>query len=625
VGAALAALAVAAVARASSLALHAYVDDPLYRFVRKVSDRVVKAPFVVEHFGLLMTLGVVAGSALLVGVAWGVGGRLTGRARLAASAMAAAAGCAAVGVYAFDSRVYYGRYELSMHIPAELTLLAIAFVAGAAVLAASGAARSRYATAAFAVVAALAVLATGVAIARFDADATLKTLVWRRGVLGRRAFQVVAWLGDHDRDGASGWLGGGDGDDRNPGVNPLATEIPSNGIDDNCIGGDLTAPARSPATESAAAAPGVARNFVFISIDTLRADRMSAYGYGRPTSPRLAELGAAGRVFERAYSQGTNTGVSFASLQRSATRGAVFDRDRPTLFGRLAQAGFATTFVNARRDDAWLETRRWQDYRQVILDGVESIDHVAGDELWDGDRVTDRAIEVLSSLPAEGRHATWVHYLDPHEPRRKMAPYDFGDSASDLYDTEVAFSDREVGRLLDWLRESGRMRDTLVVLVADHGESFLDHGHDLHGNRPYDEQIRVPLMMWAPDVAPARVATPVGLWDVAPSVLAYFGLPGIPGAEGRDVLRAEPALRPIFSETPRNLVEATFYAYAVTDGEWRYLYDVRGNTVELYHLTEDPLELVNLADRRPEKAAELRAILARWLDSTVSVRPRRDA
>jgi arylsulfatase A-like enzyme len=183
----------------------------------------------------------------------------------------------------------------------------------------------------------------------------------------------------------------------------------------------------------------------------------------------------------------------------------------------------------------------------------------------------------------------------------------------------VAFADREVGRLIDWLRSSGVMRDSLVVLVADHGESFLDHGMDLHGNRPYNEQIHVPLAMWAPDVPPARVAEPVGVWDIAPTVLSYLGLAPIPDAEGRDVLRSPAVPRPIFSETPLNLVEVSFFAYAVTDGDWRYIYDVRGNTVELYDLAADPLELHNLVDARPDKSAELRAVLARWLDATRSV------
>src|SRR5205085_733740 len=122
---------------------------------------------------------------------------------------------------------------------------------------------------------------------------------------------------------------------------------------------------------------------------------------------------------ERCYSQGSNTGQSFASMQKSATRGAIFDRERPTLFGRLKDAGYVTAQINARRDDQWLETKRWKRYRRVILDGVDRIDHTEGEGLWDGDRVTDRAIEYLAALPAGARHATWVHYLDPHEPRKR--------------------------------------------------------------------------------------------------------------------------------------------------------------------------------------------------------------
>ena len=90
--------------------------------------------------------------------------------------------------------------------------------------------------------------------------------------------------------------------------------------------------------------------------------------------------------------------------------------------------------------------------------------------------------------------------------------------------------------------------------------------------------------------------------------------------EGIDILREPPSERPIFSETPLNLVEVSFFAFAVTDGSWRYIYDVRGNTVELYDLSRDPAEVHNLADREPGRAAEMRAILSNWLDTTQSVR-----
>jgi arylsulfatase A-like enzyme len=626
VGAALAAVAVGVVARLATFAASGTVEEPLFRVLKKVDDRIVRLPFAVEHFGALLTVGLLVGAAALVAIDLGLGARPRGRLRLVPAALAALGIATLVGLYAVDSRLFYGRYEATMHVPATLAELAIAFVtAGLSLSALRVDALRRRAAVVAAAVTAVAVLATGFATWHAGANQNLKALLWRRSIVARRAYQAMSAAADRDGDGFPAALAGGDVDDRDPAVNLLATEIPANGVDDNCIGGDLAAAPPAPPAPPQPVPAGAAKNFILISIDTLRANRMSAYGYARPTSPRLAELGRLGTFFERAYSQGTNTGVSFASMQRSATRGAIFDDDRPTLFGRLAEAGFVTTFINARRDDSWLETRRWTRYRRIILDGIQTYDHTAGDPLWDGDKVTDRAIEYLSSISPDERHATWVHYLDPHEPRKKMAPFDFGDSSSDKYDTEVAFADREVGRLVDWLIASGRMKDSIVVLMADHGESFLDHGMDLHGNRPYDEQVHVPLVMWAPDVPPARVADPVGIWDVAPSVLSYLGLPAIPGAEGRDVLRSPIVARPIFSETPLNLVEVSFFAYAVTDGDWRYIYDVRGNTVELYDLASDPLELRNLADARPEKASELRAVLAGWLDATRSVTKLRDA
>jgi hypothetical protein len=631
-GAAVAAISIAFVARLAIAAAAGAVEAPLFQVLKRVDTRIARIPFAVEHFGLLLTAGVLAGAVGLVAVDWAVGEWRTRRGRVVLALAAVATLAVLGGLYAVDSRLFYGRYEYAMHIPATGGELALGFLAACFALGAAAVDPLRRRVAVGAVtLAAVATAAFGVAIWHFGSNENLKALLWRRSVVARRAYQAITVLSDRDGDGFSAALAGGDGDDRNPDVNPLATEVPDNGVDDNCIGGDLSTSAVVPvaldvvARPPAAPAKGAATNFILISIDTLRADRMSCYGYARPTAPRLAELAASGTFFERAYSQGTNTGISFASMQRSATRGAVFDADRPTLWRRLVEAGYTTTFINARRDDAWLETKRWSRYRRIILDGIQTYDHTAGDQLWDGDRVTDRAIEYLSSLPAGGRNATWVHYLDPHEPRKKMAPYDFGNSSSDKYDTEVAFSDREVGRLLDWLRDTGRLKDTLVVLVADHGESFLDHGMDLHGNRPYDEQIHVPLVMWAPDVAPARVSEAVGVWDIAPTVLAYLGAQPIPGAEGRDVLRSAAVPRPIYSETPLNLVEVSFFAYAVTDGGWRYIYDVRGNTVELYDLAADPAQLHNLADSRPDKAAELRAALARWLDTTRSVRTMRGA
>jgi hypothetical protein len=614
---AIAVVALAIALRALSVAFPTAVEQPLLGVLKKINARIVPIPSVVRHFSALYFFGTFAVVAVVVATDRGFALIRRRVARLLFGVVAAVFAVLLAVLYLIDSRVFFGRYELTMHVPAACVVFVLAFLAVVSGLVASVGVPQfivRFALFAFLATSAM----SAYSFATLGSNENLKALLWRRSVLARRAYESVAALSDRDRDGFASIWNGSDADNRDPAISPFAVDIPGNGVDENGIGGDADQPPSDP-TPASARAP-VARNFLFIAIDTLRADRMSAYGYHRPTSPRIAEWALEGRFFERAYSQGSNTGISFATMQRSTTGRDLFDKTRPTLFGTLERAGFTTAQINARRDDMWLETKRWRKYRRIILDGIETIDHTSGERLWNADSVTNRAIEYLSALPPDTRHATWVHYLDPHEPREKMAPFDFGDSDSDKYDSEVAFADREVGRLLDFLKASRALENTVVVLMADHGESFGEHGMDLHGNRPNDEQIRVPFVLWAPGLKPSTVRTPVAILDIAPTVLACLGLEGLPRAQGISLLD-EPPARPIFSETPFNLQDVNFYSYAVTDGEWRYIYDLVGGTKELYDLAHDPLELHNLADSQPERLARLERLLGQWLDRVGTVRP----
>lgn len=535
-------------------------------------------------------------------------------------ALTGAAVLALVGLYTLDSRFEYARYDRIVHVPAATVECVLAFWIAAVVYRGLRTETARRAaTRAALAILAFAMLASGFVAIHFGTNQNLKALVWRRSVVARRAYEAAVRLGDRDGDGFASILAYGDLDDRDPNVNPMASEIAGNGIDDNCIGGDL-AVEPTAAAPGAVAAPVHGKRFVLIAIDTLRADRMSLYGYGRPTTPQIDEYARSGLVFDRCYSAGTNTAVAFSAMQTSAFRAAVFEPEQTRLFPTLEKAGYTTGQINAVREDIWLRAKHTSTpYRRVILDGIHDFPHEIGDEFWDADRVTDAAIEYLSALPSDAPSATWVHYFDPHTPRRKMAPFDYGDSASDKYDTEVAFADREVGRLLDWMTASGMMKDTIVVLVADHGEAFLEHGMDFHGNRPYAEQIHIPLVVWAPGLAAGRSPSPVSIVDIAPTVFDFLGLGPMPGAAGRSLFTEVSADRPIFSETPFNIVDGPFHAYAVTQNGWKLIYDAVGDTTELYDLERDPRELHNLADSEPERTATMRATLAHWLDTTRSI------
>jgi len=248
------------------------VEAPLFRLVRKINGKLVHIGFVVDHFSGLLLVGIFAGAALVLALAIALGAESRPRQRLWRALGAAALLAGAVTMYALDSRFLYGRYESVIHIPAAAAAFALAFLAAGV---ARGLVGSRRALAA----GALAVFVLGLAASAFDLlhvgrNENLKALLWRRGVVARRAYQLADAASDRDGDGFSA-LFGGDLDDRDPNVHPLATEVPGNGVDDNCFGGDAaTRPPAPPVGDARAASPsvpGYGRSFLYIAIEIGRA------------------------------------------------------------------------------------------------------------------------------------------------------------------------------------------------------------------------------------------------------------------------------------------------------------------------------------------------------------------
>lgn len=426
----------------------------------------------------------------------------------------------------------------------------------------------------------------------------------------------------------------------------------------------MLAPILALATAALAGGPGPAAepNLVLVTLDTVRADHCSLYGYERPTTPFLDRLGAEGVVFDAAYAPMAVTGPSHGTLFASRSpvslglhRNGLTLADTAMLAGVLADrgyvtAGFVGSFVLNRRfgfdrgfahfdDDleggtASMTNRRWEGLR---VDG--SFDRTAVE--------TNRRVTAwLRSQRPAGPVFLWVHYFDAHGPHTPAPGYAarFPPTGGDgrariaaLYDAEIRSVDDQLAHLAGVV-ERHLGDNTLVVVVGDHGEGFMDHGWPGHGPLIYEEDVRVPLVLHWPGRIPAggRVDHPVGLVDLAPTVLDLLGVDEHPGSfRGRSWAGAVSggggavAEHPVYfirrtyaggSTTKRVLpwaedtvtLDITGVKYGVRRGRWKYIEAPEEGTRELYSLTDDPGETTNLVGAEPAVARRLSEELAAW-------------
>jgi len=296
-------------------------------------------------------------------------------------------------------------------------------------------------------------------------------------------------------------------------------------------------------------------NVLLVSMDTTRADHLSAYGYPRPTSRFLTSLAEQGVRVEAAYSPSATTGPSHASLFTALPpiahgvrkNGHTLADPHETLAERLSSAGYETgavvsSFVLSRE---FGYDQGFADYD----DDVSRADTPEATMVWEGrtvdgrfygsaDDTTDRALRWLRERShPEDPFFLFVHYFDPHDPYLPPADYrpPFDPTRKEalklnrtifLYDTLLAFTDREIGRLLEALEREGLADDTLVVVTGDHGEGLMTHGHMYHGVHVYEEAVRVPLIVRWPGRVPAGrvVAAPFAIVDLAPAILELAGV-----------------------------------------------------------------------------------------------------
>ncbi|RMH38028.1 MAG: hypothetical protein D6689_20355 [Deltaproteobacteria bacterium] len=468
-----------------------------------------------------------------------------------------------------------------------------------------------------------------VAAAAGDADGPRKAVDRYTG-LGGPCIRALRRLGDWDRDGYSRILGGGDCDDGDPHVHPGATEIPDDSVDQNCVGGDASI-RRSP--DDLAFAPRPAGlpdrpNIVLITIDTLRADHVGAYGYPRPTTPALDALAADGALFRNAWAHAPSTRYSVPAILTGRYPLAV-DYDysvwwpalsprATTIAERLAALGFHTGAILNYR---YFDRKRRMDQGFAEYDNENARLHSGRDPAKttgsSSREQTDKAIAFINRNRFR-QFFLWVHYYDPHYTyERHPGTPSFGNRPIDLYDHEIRYTDTHIGRLLDELKATGLYDKTIVVVTGDHGEGFGEHGVDKHGYHLYAAQTRVPLIVRVPGLAPRTIRMPAGHIDIAPTLVNLAGGQPSVDLQGRslvDVLSgaADPdADRWVFQQLS---FENHNEQRAAANQRCHVIYYVSPqNAWELYRIDEDPGETRD-AIASPGPCRDARATLEAWYD-----------
>lgn len=398
------------------------------------------------------------------------------------------------------------------------------------------------------------------------------------------------------------------------------------------------------------------QNIVLITIDTLRADHLSGYGYHRATSPFLDSLAARGTLFSNAWASSSWTPPSMASIftglyprshgvihgQMDAARGKVMEQqmlvaDLPVIAAHLAENGYTAYGIstNLHMTAANGFARGFSRFADLGFVRAPAVNRAFEEMLP----------EIVESRP----YFLWIHYFDPHDPYYACRPWieDYNPDKNsyrelsrktmkklremlneiradpeapqilrDLYDSEINYTDDHIRQLVEALPDPG---NTLIIVTSDHGEEFLERGELGHGSSLYQEQIRVPLIVVLPGAPPltGTVAQPVTIVDIFPTICAAAGIappPGLPGSSLLNLMEGGPEDpdRAIYAELHR--ARAARQQEAIRRGDWKFVQrGGRGERRALYDLARDPEERSNLAGDEPERAERMERELDGWM------------
>ena len=401
-------------------------------------------------------------------------------------------------------------------------------------------------------------------------------------------------------------------------------------------------------------------NVVLITIDTLRADHLSCYGYGRNTSPNIDRITETGIIFNKAIAPSSWTAPSMVSLFTSVypvnhgVKHGIGYRENQTIH---VQEVFASNLVTLA------EILKAHGYKTF---GVASNLHLSEKfgfgrgfnyfrclPFLPAPQVNKTVYSWKNEIQTSDKFFLWVHYFDPHFPYYARTPWIDGytsqeltkelnlsekewteilkltpvfkkypqylDNLIALYDSEINFVDSYIGKLV---QKYGFDKDTLLIITSDHGEEFLDHEKLGHGQNLHGETINIPLIIKFPDgVSEKIVSEQASLIDIMPTVLQLLNIDPPEHILGKSLLetndlpfwlkkmlRRNDELQYVFSE-----LDIKFKTKALLTEEWKYIYDFEKEKGQLHNIQEDPLELNSLANKRVKESSQLKEYLLRWV------------
>jgi len=378
-------------------------------------------------------------------------------------------------------------------------------------------------------------------------------------------------------------------------------------------------------------------NVVLVIVDTLRADHLGCYGYGRNTSPGLDSLAESGMMWARVQGQSSWTLPAVTTILGGLpprAHGARLDVQQRAMWMPSPEMPTAVTELG---DNGY----RTLGIFNVFLLGESMGFHRGFDRFSCNDQghgmaeaSIDMAIEWLR-LEADGEapFLLVVHLFDPHSPYDPPSPYDTlfaehadGDTVwsftpqgavadtsererlAGLYDGEIAWTDNQLSRLWAQLRRMDLADRTLVLVTADHGEEFLEHGYVEHGRTLFQEITRVPLIVSGPGVPEDSVCGWVASQlDVLPTIIAAAGLPELAGLQGRDLLEGAPEQNRFLPASGLN-TGPPFQMASMRSGQQKLIWIPTADSAALYDLDSDPMEQTPL----PLDSALMTALESYW-------------